>query len=52
MVNGINFNNAVDVVTVPKGNQFVQYQISGSPAGNYFAPIGDGCGSVSRPEFR
>lgn len=31
---------AVEVVTLPKGTQVVQYQIPGNPVGGYFAPAG------------
>ena len=37
---GIDFNQPVDVVRVPQGSQVVQHQIPGSPVGNYFAPVG------------
>jgi RHS repeat-associated protein len=37
---GIDFTRPVDVITIPKGTQVVEYQIPGAPMGNYFAPIG------------
>ena len=37
---GIDFNKPVEVVTLPKGTDVVQYQIPGNPTGNYFAPPG------------
>jgi RHS repeat-associated protein len=37
---GIDFSQPVDVITVPQGTQVVQYQIPGQPVGNYFAPVG------------
>jgi hypothetical protein len=37
---GIDFNQPVDVVTLPKGTPTVQYQVPGRPTGNYFAPPG------------
>jgi RHS repeat-associated protein len=37
---GIDFTQPVDVVTIPKGSQLVQYQLPGAPTGSYFAPVG------------
>ena len=37
---GIDFSKPVEVVTLPKGTQVVQYQIPGNPVGGYFAPVG------------
>ncbi|UIN21411.1 polymorphic toxin type 46 domain-containing protein [Herbaspirillum frisingense] len=34
------FSKPVEVVTLPKGTQVVQYQIPGNPVGGYFAPVG------------
>jgi hypothetical protein len=34
---GIDFSQPVDVVTIPKGTEAIQYQIPGAPLGNYFA---------------
>ena len=39
-LNGIDFNQSVNVVTLPRGTQVVQYQIPGNPMGNYFASVG------------
>jgi len=36
-VRGIDFNRPVDIVTLPKGTELIQYQIPGAPIGNYFA---------------
>ncbi|WP_454867078.1 polymorphic toxin type 46 domain-containing protein [Pseudomonas lini] len=33
---GIDFSKPVEVVMLPKGAQFVQYQIPGNPVGGYF----------------
>jgi hypothetical protein len=43
---GIDFSKPVDVVTLPKGTQVVQYQIPGSPTGQYFAPMGTPAESI------
>ncbi|TFY97334.1 hemagglutinin repeat-containing protein [Ramlibacter rhizophilus] len=37
---GIDFSKPVEIVTLPKGAQVVQYQIPGGPVGGYFAPVG------------
>ena len=37
---GIDFSKSVEVVTLSKGTQVVQYQIPGNPVGGYFAPVG------------
>ncbi len=37
---GIDFDHPVEVVTLPKGTEVIQYQIPGAPVGNYFAPPG------------
>lgn len=37
---GIDFSKTVEVVTLPKGTQVVQYKIPGNPVGGYFAPVG------------
>jgi uncharacterized protein DUF6861/putative RNase toxin 46 of polymorphic toxin system len=34
---GIDFNQPVEVITLPKGTQVVQWQASGGPQGNYYA---------------
>jgi len=34
---GIDFSYPVDVVTISKGTEVIQYQIPGAPVGNYFA---------------
>ncbi|MBR0851106.1 hypothetical protein JQ543_25405 [Bradyrhizobium diazoefficiens] len=39
-LDGIDFNHPVEVVTLPKGTEVVQYQVPGNPTGNYFAPPG------------
>ena len=43
---GIDFNQPVEVVTLPKGTKVVQYQIPGNPTGNYFAPAGTSAESL------
>ena len=43
---GINFSQPVEYVTIPKGTQVVQYQIPGNPTGNYFAPLGTAAESI------
>ncbi|MBA4124007.1 MAG: hypothetical protein H0X72_16310 [Acidobacteria bacterium] len=37
---GIDFTKPVDVITIPKGTEVIQYQVPGKPVGNYFAPPG------------
>jgi hypothetical protein len=37
---GIDFSKSVSITTLPAGGRFVQYQLPGAPAGNYFAPLG------------
>jgi hypothetical protein len=37
---GIDFSRPVEIVTLPKGSQVVQYQVPGNPLGGYFAPAG------------
>ena len=37
---GIDFSQPVEVVTLPQGAPMVQYQVPGRPMGNYFAPPG------------
>lgn len=37
---GIDFNSPVNVVTIPKGTEVIQYQIPGGPQGSYYAPVG------------
>jgi hypothetical protein len=39
-LNGVDFNKPVDITTLPKGTQVVQYQDPNNPVGNYFAPVG------------
>lgn len=34
---GIDFNKPVEVITIKKGTEAIQYQIPGAPVGNYFA---------------
>lgn len=36
-IRGIDLSRPVDVVTIPKGTEVIQYQIPGAPVGNYFA---------------
>jgi hypothetical protein len=45
-LDGIDFNHPVEVVTLPKGSQLVQYQIPGNPVGGYFAPVGTPAESI------
>jgi len=37
---GIDFTQPVDVISIPQDTRVVQYQIPGAPVGNYFAPVG------------
>jgi hypothetical protein len=39
-LNGIDFNQPVEVVTLPKSTQVVQWQARGAAQGNYYAPPG------------
>lgn len=34
---GIDFNQPVEIVTLPKGTKVVQWQVQGAPQGNYYA---------------
>jgi hypothetical protein len=43
---GINFSQPVENITLPRGTQVVQYQIPGNPTGNYFAPVGTSAESI------
>jgi hypothetical protein len=36
-IRGIDFTRPVEIVTVPRGTELIQYQIPGAPVGNYFA---------------
>lgn len=37
---GIDFAQPVQVVTLKAGTQVIQYQVPGRPTGNYFTPVG------------
>lgn len=37
---GIDFNQPVELVTLPKGTRLLQWQAPGAPQGNYYAPLG------------
>lgn len=39
-LDGIDFTKPVEVETIPKGTEVVQYQAPGAPQGNYYAPPG------------
>jgi len=45
-LSGIDFTKPVEIVTLPKGTQVVQYQIPGNFMGNYFAPVGTSADSL------
>ena len=36
-IRGIDFSKKVEVMTIPKGTEVIQYQIPGAPIGSYFA---------------
>lgn len=37
---GIDFSKPVEVITLSRGTDIIQYQIPGNPTGRYFAPVG------------
>ncbi len=39
-IRGIDFNKPVEIISIPKGTEVIQYQIPGGPVGSYFAAPG------------